>query len=190
MPSTTPAGWRSPIARLPGTSEGMTSPLICVVSAAASCSMPAARWALKPAHMADEPVSPAMAAMKASVLASRARAALESSARRSLGPMADQAGKALPAASTAAMASSMVAAGAIVATLPSSGFFRSNVAPLPACFFWPLISIEMVVMAISWCCYEDGGLMLTRAFPGCTSLESGISRAISNFSGSGWCGAH
>ena len=36
MPSTTPAGCRTPMARLPGTSDGMTSPLICVVSAAAS----------------------------------------------------------------------------------------------------------------------------------------------------------
>ena len=33
MPSTTPAGWRMAIARLPGMSEGMTSPDICVVIA-------------------------------------------------------------------------------------------------------------------------------------------------------------
>ena len=36
MPSTTPAGWRIAIDRTPGLSAGMTSPVICVVSAAAS----------------------------------------------------------------------------------------------------------------------------------------------------------
>jgi hypothetical protein len=47
MPNTTPTGWRIAIARLPGTSEGTTSPPICVVIAAASRSMPAARCTLK-----------------------------------------------------------------------------------------------------------------------------------------------
>jgi hypothetical protein len=46
------------------------------------------------------------------------------------------------------------------------------------------MSIEMVVMAISWCCYEDGGLILTRGLPGCTSLEPGVFPAISDFLGS------
>ena len=57
MPSTTPAGSRRPIARLPGTSEGITSPATCVVSAAASRIMPAASMTLKPAHMPVAPVS-------------------------------------------------------------------------------------------------------------------------------------
>ena len=48
------------MARLPGSSEGMTSPVICVVIAAASRTMPAASMQLKPAHMAVEPVSAAM----------------------------------------------------------------------------------------------------------------------------------
>ena len=39
MPSTTPAGWRIASDSTPGLSEGMTSPVICVVSAAASRSM-------------------------------------------------------------------------------------------------------------------------------------------------------
>ena len=45
------------MARLPGTLEGITSPEICVVMAAASRSMPAASMQLKPAHMAVAPVS-------------------------------------------------------------------------------------------------------------------------------------
>ena len=94
MPSTTPAAWRTPMARLPGTSDGITSPAICVVRAAASCSRPAARCTLKPAHMPEAPVSAAMATAKSAVRASSACAALSSSARRALGPRADQAGKA------------------------------------------------------------------------------------------------
>ena len=47
MPTTTPAGWRTPIARLPGTSDGITSPVTWVVSPAASRSIPAARPRLK-----------------------------------------------------------------------------------------------------------------------------------------------
>ncbi len=45
------------MARLPGTLEGMISPEICVVMAAASRTMPEASMQLKPAHMAVEPVS-------------------------------------------------------------------------------------------------------------------------------------
>ena len=48
------------MARLPGTLEGITSPEICVVMAAASRSMPAASMQLKPAHMAVAPVSAPM----------------------------------------------------------------------------------------------------------------------------------
>ncbi len=39
MPTTTPQAWRRPIASEPGTSDGMTSPAIWVVMAAASRSM-------------------------------------------------------------------------------------------------------------------------------------------------------
>ncbi len=98
MPSTTPAGWRMPIARLPGTSDGMISPPICVVMEAASISMPAARCTLKPAHNPEPPVSAAIAAANASAFASSACAALVRSARRADGPVADQAGKARAAA--------------------------------------------------------------------------------------------
>ena len=42
MPTTTPHAWRTPMAIEPGRSEGMTSPLIWVVMAAASRSMLAA----------------------------------------------------------------------------------------------------------------------------------------------------
>jgi len=47
MPRHTPRGWRTAIARLSGTSVGITSPVIRVVEAAASRSMLAARATLK-----------------------------------------------------------------------------------------------------------------------------------------------
>jgi hypothetical protein len=47
MPSTTPAGWRTAMATQPGLSEGITSPVIWVVIAAASRSTPAPKWTLK-----------------------------------------------------------------------------------------------------------------------------------------------
>ena len=61
MPSTTPAGCRTPMASEPGTSDGITSPAMCVVSAAASRIIPAASITLKPAHMPVAPVSAATA---------------------------------------------------------------------------------------------------------------------------------
>ena len=82
-------------------SDGMISPAICVVIAAASRSMPAARCTLKPAQPAVAPVSAIIAAMKSGRAAVRRSAALSSSARRSLGPSADQAGNAAAAASAA-----------------------------------------------------------------------------------------
>jgi hypothetical protein len=87
MPSTTPAGWRTPMASEPGTSDGMTSPATCVVSDAASRIMLAASMVLKPAHMPVAPVSAATASMNFGSLASSASAAFSSSARRSLGPV-------------------------------------------------------------------------------------------------------
>ena len=140
IPSTTPAGWRTAMATLPGMLEGMICPLICVVSAAASSSMSAARCTLKPAQRPEAPVSAAIAAAMASPLAARACEARISRARRSPGPRAAQAGKAWAAASTAARASSGVAAGARVATWPSSGLWRSKLAPPVAVAAWPPIS--------------------------------------------------
>ena len=149
MPSTTPAGWRTAMAMLPGTSEGITWPLICVVSAAASSSILADRCTLKPAQMPDAPVSAAMAAAKASALAARACEAFISIWRRCVGPTAAHAGNAAWAASTARTASAAVAAGARVATLPSSGFLRSNVAPLLACAVCPPMSMGCSIMEVS-----------------------------------------
>ena len=146
MPSTTPAGWRTAMATLPGTSEGMISPLICVVSEAASSSMLADRCTLKPAQMPDAPVSAAMAAAMASPLASSACEAFISIWRRALGPICDQMGNAAAAASQAWMASSTVAAGARVAMLPSRGLRRSKVAALLALTDWPPISIFCSIM--------------------------------------------
>ena len=57
MPSITPTGWRIAIAMQPGLSDGITSPAICVVIAAASRTMPAASMTLKPAQPAVAPVS-------------------------------------------------------------------------------------------------------------------------------------
>ena len=142
MPSTTPAGWRMPMASEPGTSEGITSPLICVVSDAASRIMPAASMTLKPAHIAVPPVSAGTASQNFGVFASSASAALSSSARRSPGPVWLQVLKASAAASTAATASASLAAGARVATLPSSGLRRSKVAPFSAETARPLISMD------------------------------------------------
>ena len=143
MPSTTPAGWRMPMASEPGTSDGITSPATCVVRAAASRIMPAASITLKPAHMAVAPVSAGTAWMNSGVLASSLSAALSSSARRSLGPVSLQVLKASAAASTAITASAAEAAGARVATVPSSGLRRSKVAPFSAVTFRPLINMDM-----------------------------------------------
>ena len=73
------------MARLPGTLEGMISPEICVVMAAASRIMPAASMQLKPAHMAVEPVSAAIIGANLAPAASSRSAALLSSARRAAG---------------------------------------------------------------------------------------------------------
>ncbi len=150
MPSTTPAGWRRPIARLPGTSLGIRLPPTWVVSAAASRSMPAASITLKPAHIAEAPVSAGTASTNFGVLASSASAAFSSSARRSLGPVLRQVVKASAAASTAATASAVLAAGARLAMLPSSGLRRSKWAPRSAETARPLISI----------CTSDTGVSL------------------------------
>ncbi len=61
MPSTTPAGSRSAMAMQPGLSDGMTSPPICVVSAAASRTMPTASMRLNRAQPSVAPISPIIA---------------------------------------------------------------------------------------------------------------------------------
>ncbi len=142
MPSTTPAGTRKPIARLPGTSEGITSPATWVVSDAASRIMPAASMTLKPAHMPVAPVSASTASTNCGVLASSASAAFSNNMRRSFGPVSLQLRKASAAASTAITASAGEQAGARVATVPSSGLRRSKVALRSAVTFRPLISID------------------------------------------------
>src|SRR5512145_358788 len=93
------------MARLPGTLDGMISPAICVVMAAASRTMPEASMQLKWAHMAVEPVSAAITGANLSPAASIRSAALLRSARRAAGAISDQAGNAAAPASAARMAS-------------------------------------------------------------------------------------
>ena len=115
--STTPAGCRTAMASEPGRFEGMISPVIWVVIAAASRSMSAASITLNCAQPAVAPISSAMAATNSGPLAARMSAAFERMARRSRGEERDHSGNAAAAASTAAIASATVAAAALVATL-------------------------------------------------------------------------
>src|SRR6185436_7572691 len=64
MPYTTPTGWRCAMARLPGTSEGTTSPETCVVMEAASRNIDAAKCTLKWPQPAVEPVSPGTGSLR------------------------------------------------------------------------------------------------------------------------------
>ncbi|MNC31673.1 hypothetical protein D3C75_800010 [compost metagenome] len=139
MPSTTPQGWRSAMAKLPGVSEGMTSPVICVVMAAASRSTPAARCTLKPYQLAIAPVSAARPTNSAARLSSSSAARCRR-LRRSFGGSAAQAGNACWAASTAASASSSVAAATRETTAPLSGLQRTKVLPSLAALASPPIS--------------------------------------------------
>jgi hypothetical protein len=104
--------------------------------------MPAASITLKPAHMPVAPVSADTASMNCGVFASSASAAFSSSARRAPGPVWLQDLKASAAASTASTASAGEAAGARVATLPSSGLRRSKVVPPSAETLRPLMSMD------------------------------------------------
>ena len=131
-PSTTPAGWRIAMDRVPGLSDGMISPVICVVSAAASLSMPAARCTLKPAQGAVAPVSSSISRAKSAARPSMRSAAFASRARRVPGPVSDQAAKARAADPTTSSTSAGVAAAARVATWPVTGSRRSKVAPCRA----------------------------------------------------------
>src|SRR5690606_9453372 len=118
-------------------------------------------------------------------LASKASPALISSDRRWVGPMAAQAGKALEAASTAATASSTVAAGAVVATFPSSGLQRSNVAPLLAAFFWPLISREIEDIVFSRARWVVWNRLLTWIYSDIGQPESGTGKLRAESAGDG-----
>src|SRR6201993_34682 len=129
MPRTTPAGWRTAIDQMPGLSDGMTSPVIWVVRAAASRKMPAARWTLKPAQGAVAPVSSSISLINSLVRLSIRSAAFRRRPRRSEGPVSDQVSNALAAAATTFSTSASVAAGARVATLPVMGSLRSKVSP-------------------------------------------------------------
>ena len=132
MPSTTPAGSRMAMDRQPGLSEGITSPATCVVSAAASRSIPAASMTLKRAQLSVAPVSSIIAVTNSPAFAATASAAFSSSRRRAPGPVSAQPGRARAAASAASRASAAFAATARVATSPVTGLRRSNHCPSAA----------------------------------------------------------
>jgi hypothetical protein len=140
MPTTTPAACRTAMAMQPGLSDGITSPVIWVVMAAASRSMLAASLTLNPAHPAVAPVSVIISSVNSATRWSMRPAALARYARRALGPSSDQAGKASRAASQAASASATVAAAARLATSPVIGLRRSKVRPSLASLSRSLIS--------------------------------------------------
>ena len=129
MPTETPAARRTAIAVVPAWPEGMISPAIWVVIAAASSSRLAAKKTLKCPQPAVEPVSAVMLATSSGPRSRRRTAAAVSLARRSVAGAPDQAGKAAAAASTALRASSAEAAAATVTTSPPTGLRRSKVAP-------------------------------------------------------------
>jgi len=110
IPTTTPAGTRTPIAVSPGTSEGITSPVTEVVWAAASPSMPAARLQLNIPQPKVPPVSSVTMPAISSARSISRPAAFCSSSRRAEGGVLDHSGKAAAAASAAALASSRPAA--------------------------------------------------------------------------------
>ena len=126
MPRMTPTGSLSAIARQPGLSDGMTSPLICVVIAADSRTMEAASIRLNRAQPSVAPISPIIAWMNLSALASSAAAAFIRTARRAFGPTAAQTGNAAAAFSATAGISPAFMARAVLAVSPVSGFFLSN----------------------------------------------------------------
>src|SRR5271168_2667028 len=129
MPRTTPAGCRTASETTPGLSAGMISPRIWVVRPAASRSMLAAKWTLKPAQGAVAPISSIIGWVNSPARASSRSAALSRSARRSPGPVCDQAGNARAAASTTLATSASFAAAASLATAPVTGSRRAYVAP-------------------------------------------------------------
>ncbi len=156
MPSTTPHGWRTAIARLPGTSDGITSPSICVVIAAASRNMLAASITLKPYQFGMAPVSATPVSMNCAVRASIRSAAANRRLRRSVGANADHAGNARAAAATAASASANVAAAAREAATPLAGLIRSKVLPSDAPRLSPPINnVTSCMCLISSLCHSS-----------------------------------
>src|SRR6185312_11119607 len=149
MPTQTPTGWRTAMARVPGLSDGMISPVIWVVSAPASRSMLAASMTLKPAHGPVAPVSSMTRRVNSSTLAAMMSAARVRMARRSPGPVWDQAGKAAAAHSMAASTSAARAAAARVAGLPVKGSMRVKLAPPTASRTSPPINNPISMMVSS-----------------------------------------
>jgi hypothetical protein len=121
IPSTTPAGWRTPIASRPGMSDGITSPIRPYAWAAASRSIPAASAQLNMPHPNVPPVSSVTIAAISCERSSSTSAARASSARRWAGGDVDQLGNASAAASAARRASSGPAAATVLAATPSTG---------------------------------------------------------------------
>ena len=125
IPTTTPTGWRTARAFLPGTCDSIWASCTSDANAPAACSMPDASSTLNMPQPKVAPVSsvtiPAISAWR-SISSSAARS---SRARRSATGVAAHAGKASAAASTAARASSRVAAEALPADSPLYGFVFS-----------------------------------------------------------------
>ena len=151
MPKTTPTGCRIDNARSPGLSDGITSPVIWVVIAAASRAIPEASATLNAAQVAVAPVSSIIAEVNSSALDWMASAALFKSVRRAPGPNSAHSGNAAAAASAANISSSTEAAAALVAHSPDTGLRRSKVfpplagtslAPINNCVFIPTPSLS------------------------------------------------
>jgi hypothetical protein len=137
--------------RHPGLSDSIVSPVICVVSAAASRMTLTARLTLNATQAAVAPVSAAISEVNSGVCASRRSAALSSKARRLFGPVADHPVKACAAALTAMFASSTLAAAARVATSPVIGLRRSKVFPSLAAKCLSPISSSVSIYRLSLC---------------------------------------
>ena len=118
MPSTTPTGWRTDNAMLPGMSEGITSPVIWVVAAAASRIMLAANAVLNIPHPKVAPVSAVIVFAMSGARPSSRSAAFHRIARRFDGGVFDHSAKAAAAAPAAAAASSGPASGTRATSSP------------------------------------------------------------------------
>ena len=121
MAATTPTGWRIASAILPGMSDGITSPVICVVLQAASRIMLAAKKVLNMPQPKVPPVSAVMILAISCARPSRRSAAFQRIARRLLGGVFDHSRKAAAAAPTAAAASSGPASGTRAMSSPVNG---------------------------------------------------------------------
>src|SRR5438128_7182271 len=122
IPRMTPTGSRKARDNRAGLSEGMTSPLICVVRAAASRIIPAPSWTLNRAHGSDARSSSLIVATNSSAWASIWSAAALRRDLRAFGPNADQAGKAAAAASAASFARSTMLISAPLQRCDAEGY--------------------------------------------------------------------